>query len=113
MQPLSLSLSLSLSHLSLDGDEHPESMQDLPAVVVSFIEVNFIDLKYDRLPVDIEASKLHRVCPRIFSADIADEVVPVPERLLRTVEMPHNMVHGGVTPKRQLAFEEILLAQIG
>ena len=80
--------------LSLDGPEHPESVQDPPSVVYAMKEVTFIHLDYDRLPVDIEASELHRVSPRIVSADIADEVAPVNERLLRNVEMPSNMVHG-------------------
>ena len=86
--------------LSLDGTEHPDAVHDSPSVVFSMEEVALIDLDNNRLPVDVEPTELDRVSPGIFRADIPDEVAPVDERLLGYIEMPSDMVHGGVRRPR-------------
>ena len=87
--------------LSFDGPEHPKSVVESPSVVFPMEKVALVYFYHDRLTVGIESSELHGVSSGVLSADIADEIRPVHERVLRHVKMPGNVVHGGVRRPRE------------
>ena len=87
--------------LSFDGPEHPKSVVESPSVVFPMEKVALVYFYHDRLTVGIESSELHGVSSGVLSADIADEIRPVHERVLRHVKMPGNVVHGGVRCPRE------------
>ena len=87
--------------LSFDGPEHPKSIVESPSVVFLMEKVALVYFYHDRLTVGIESSELHGVSSGVLSADIADEIRPVHERVLRHVKMPGNVVHGGVRRPRE------------
>ena len=80
--------------LSFDGPEHPKSVVESPSVVFPMEKVALVYFYHDRLTVGIESSELHGVSSGVLSADSADEIRPVHERVLRHVNMPGNVAHG-------------------
>ena len=68
--------------LSFDGPEHPKSVVESPSVVFPMEKVALVYFYHDRLTVGIESSELHGVSSGVLSADIADEIRPVHERVL-------------------------------